>query len=146
MTTVDESRPLTPEEIQEARSILGTPLFYSRAIDNTSLAAINMINSRMKAPTTDILTEARKSLLYLATYPNAHITFYPSDMRLIIHSDGSHLSEAGARSRAGGYFFLGDKDDVHTINGSIDVISTIIPTVTASTAETTSTPLMEPSM
>ena len=41
---------------------------------------------------------------YLATNPDAMVRFVASDMILNIHSDASYLSEAGAKSRAGGFF------------------------------------------
>ena len=47
---------------------------------------------------------------YAATHPDAGVTFSKSDMVLKIHSDASYLSEYGARSRVGGYFFLGMKN------------------------------------
>ena len=52
-------------------------------------------------------------------------------------TDGSHLSETGARSRAGGFLFCGNYDDdgLHNINGGIECVSTILPTVTASETE-----------
>jgi hypothetical protein len=37
--------------------------------------------------------------------------FYRSDMILYIHSDASYLSEPKARSRVGGYFYLGNNNE-----------------------------------
>ena len=67
-------------------------------------------------------------------------------MILHVHSDASYLSENGARSRAGGYFFLGSlpknyhlpphpKATPPPLNGAIHVLSTIIKNVLASAAE-----------
>lgn len=62
-------------------------------------------------------------------------------MQLQVHSDASYLSETNARSRAGGYFFLGQydynlEDDVAPPpNGAIECTSAIIPAVVASAAE-----------
>ena len=50
-------------------------------------------------------------------------------MVLYVQSDGSHLSESKSRS-------LGDNNNPTKINGLIDVMSSIIPLVTASVAET----------
>ena len=65
-------------------------------------------------------------------------------MVLHIHSDGSYLSEAKARSRAGGHFFLSDLSALPnkqptktpTPNGPIYSLSRIIRNVMASAAET----------
>ncbi len=44
---------------------------------------------------------------YMWTHPDAKIRYSASDMILNVHSDESYLSAPKARSRAGGYFFLG---------------------------------------
>ena len=71
---------------------------------------------------------------YAATHPNAVICYHRSDMILKIHSDASYLSEKEARSRAGGYFFLANKND-NQYNGPIHILSTILRNVMASAAE-----------
>jgi len=59
-------------------------------------------------------------------------------MILNVHSDASYLSAPKARSRAGGYFFLGslpcDGDQIK-LNGAIHVTCTILKLVAASAAE-----------
>ena len=59
-------------------------------------------------------------------------------MILNVHSDASYLSAPKARSRAGGYFFLGslprDGDPIK-LNGSIHITCTILKLVAASAAE-----------
>ena len=55
-------------------------------------------------------------------------------MILQIDSDAAYLVEAGARSRAGGFFYLGNKDG-KIINGSILILAKIIKFVMASAAE-----------
>ena len=75
-------------------------------------------------------------LNYCATHPNAAITYKPSDMILHLHSDTSYLSEPKARSRAGGYFYLGNhpsKPNIH--NGPILTPSGVIKVVVSSAAE-----------
>lgn len=56
-------------------------------------------------------------------------------MILKIHSDASYLSESKARSRIGGYFYLGNKDNSMQNNGAIHVIAKIIKNVVSSAAE-----------
>ena len=74
---------------------------------------------------------------YAASWPHAVITYRPSNMKLQVHSDASYLSETEARSRAGGYHFLGDYDHLADIppNGSIENISTIIDVVCSNAME-----------
>jgi hypothetical protein len=57
-------------------------------------------------------------------------------MILQCHSDGSYLSESEARSRAGGFIFLGDCPDDGVPNAPIAYISVIISTVVSSATET----------
>jgi hypothetical protein len=56
-------------------------------------------------------------------------------MRLYVHSDASYLSEAQARSRAGGYHHLSRRRDPAFLNGAVHVVSTILTGVMASAAE-----------
>ena len=103
LNTVDESYLLDPDGIHEVQTIVGILLFYGRAVDYTLLPpACNMVGSRLgQGPTEAVLNDARRMLYSAATWPDARVTFYKSDMRPIVHSDDSHLSETGARSRAG---------------------------------------------
>ena len=57
-------------------------------------------------------------------------------MELKFHCDGSHNSQPEGKGIAGGYFYLGDKDDPMRLNGAIDVLCKTIPVVTASAGET----------
>jgi hypothetical protein len=48
---------------------------------------------------------------YRSTHPESTIRYFDSDMQLKIYSDASYLSEPKAKSRIGGYFYLGYKSD-----------------------------------
>jgi hypothetical protein len=56
-------------------------------------------------------------------------------MALAIHSDASYLSEAKARSRAGGHMFMSNTDEIPPNNGAVLNISQIIRAVMSSAAE-----------
>ena len=71
---------------------------------------------------------------YLATNPDAKIIFRASDMQLLIDSDASFLVELMARSRAGGYHYLGT-DDGQLFNGPIFVLAKVIKSVMSSASE-----------
>ena len=73
----------------------------------TILTALNAIAAEQAAPTERTMTHVHQLLDYMATHPTAVIRFRASDMILNVHSDASYLSAGNARSRAGGYFFLG---------------------------------------
>jgi hypothetical protein len=55
-------------------------------------------------------------------------------MILRVHIDASYLSEPKARSRAGGYFYLGNMQP-HQMNGPLLVLLQIMRNVMASAAE-----------
>ena len=107
---VDESAKLSPQGIKQLQQIVGTFLFYSRAVDPTMLTALSIIATEQTQGTQSTKDKAEHFLMYAATHPDATIKYYKSDMILNIHSDASYLSESQGRSHAGGHFYLGNKD------------------------------------
>ena len=132
----DCSPPLSPAETTEIQQIVGVFLFYARAVDATMLFPISRLSSVQAVPTQAVRVAAQRFLQYAATYPDASTIIYPSAMTLRAHIDASYLSESGSRSRAGGYWYLGNADDDAPAHAAVDIICTIIPTVTSSAAET----------
>jgi hypothetical protein len=119
------------------QQLIGTFLYYARAVDPTILVAINKLASQ-QAKATEKTIEAAKHLLgYLAAYPNASIRYRPSTMQLTGQSDASYLSEPKARSRWGYllYFQLLQPRHQYDINGAIDCMSVITDVVVSSACE-----------
>jgi hypothetical protein len=79
------------------------------------------------------MQRTRHLLDYVATHPDAILSYAKSDMILGIHR--SYLSEPTARSRASGHFFLSNGTDEALNNGAILNISQIIKSVMSSAAE-----------
>jgi hypothetical protein len=133
----DHSPSLSESGISRLRSIVGVLLFYARAVDGTILTAVNKIGSRIETATDDTNTAADRLLHYCACYPDAKVTFIPSQMILALHSDASYLSEIKSRSRAGYVMYLTNPGDPteQPINGAIDYASTIIGQVVSSASE-----------
>ena len=100
--TVDDGAKLTPQAMKQLQQIVGTFLFYSRAVNPTMLTALSIIATEQTQGTQTTKNKAEHFLTYAATHPNATIKYYKSDMILKIHSDASYLSERQGRSRAGG--------------------------------------------
>eukprot|EP00957_Ditylum_brightwellii_P177327 13507638-Ditylum_brightwellii.AAC.1 len=72
---------------------------------------------------------------YCATHPDAVICYHALGMILHKeHSNASYLSEKEAHSRAGGYFFMGNKHN-NQFNGPIHITSVILQNTMASAAE-----------
>jgi len=104
----DTSKKLTKPEIKRIQSIVGSFLYYARAIDHTLLPAINETSSTQANPMKLTKDECQQILDYTATYPNVFIRFYASDMVLHVDTDAAYLVMLKAKSRIAGYFYLSD--------------------------------------
>ena len=105
---INTSKPLPPEKLKLLQSKLGTIYYYSRMMDLTTLVANNDISINQASATFNTNDKMNKLMDYLCTNSNVKIKYRVSDMILKIHSDGSYLSVSNSRSRAGGYYYLGD--------------------------------------
>ena len=135
---LDDSPLLDAAGKKRVQQIVGSFLYYARAVDPTILMALSEISSQQSAPTENTMKWVNQFLDYMWTHPDAIIRYRASDMILNVHSDASYLSAPKARSRAGGYFFLGslprDGDPIK-LNGAIHITCTILKLVAASAAE-----------
>jgi hypothetical protein len=137
---LDASPLLDETGKKRVQQIVGSFLFYARAVYPTILMALSEISSQQSAPTENTMTMKRVNqfLDYMWTHPDAIIRYRASDMILSVHSYASYLSAPKAHSRAGGYFFLGSlprNGDPIKLNGAIHVTCTILKLVAASAAE-----------
>ncbi len=89
------------------QKIVGSILYYARAVGMTILMALSSIASEQMKGTERTLEKAYQVLDYLALHPETVLRFQASDMVLNIHLDGSYLSKPKACSRACGHFFMG---------------------------------------
>ena len=130
---IEDTTPnLNPTEIKCVQNLVGTLLYYARAVDCTLAAALSTISSQ-QANGTEATKNAYNQLLnYVATHPNATVRYIASDMVLAVHSDASYFSEAKARSHSGGHFYLTNKGDEAFRNGAVLTLSSIIKHVLAS--------------
>jgi hypothetical protein len=73
------------------------------------IPAIGTIATQQTNATTATMKAITKLLNYCATYPDAVVRYYSSDMILWIESDALYLSETKARPRAASYHYLSNK-------------------------------------
>ena len=99
------------------------------------LHALNDIATKTVGGTITTLDAAKHFLDCASWNPNATTLCRASDMMLRVDSDGACLVAPKARSRAGGYHFLGDSDG-KMFNGPICILAKVLKHVTASAAET----------
>ena len=131
----DTSAPLNKAEIKRVQDIVGTLLYYARAVDPTLLTALSAIAARQANGTRAVYDACHQLLDYVATHPNAGIRYHACDMILAVHTDASYLSEMGGKSRAAGHFYLSNVNDEDFNNGAILTLSSIIKHVMSSASE-----------
>ena len=134
LTTIDETREMTKTEILYLQQICGKFLYYARAIDDTMLHGLNDLAAQQSKGTEATIKAMLHFLNYAATHPDAKKVYKASDMILSVDSDAAYLVAPMARSRAGGFHYLGNKEGT-MLNGSVAVVAKIIKNVMASAAE-----------
>jgi hypothetical protein len=134
----DDSELLPPDRRRRVQAVIGSVLFYARAVDNTVLVALSSMAMSQAKATEETEKHVQRLLDYLATNPNASVLYKASDMVLNIHSDASYLNEPNGRSRVAGFYFLGSASDSTKpifLNGAIHVACSVIKFTVASAAE-----------
>jgi hypothetical protein len=131
------SPAFSAKDVNKLQQLTGTLLYYARAVYPTSIMPINVLASEQSKATADTADKVIKLLNYCYTHPETKIRYHVSDMILYIHSDASYLSEREAKSRAGGFFYMGNSADTakKLTNGAILIISTVLKHVMSSAAE-----------
>ena len=97
------------EDIKRCQQIVGTFLFYARAVDPILLPALNTLSETQANPSKDTIKNINQLLDFVATYPNAKIRYKASDMHLWIDSDAAYLVAPNAKSKTVGYFYLSEQ-------------------------------------
>jgi len=97
---------LNAADTTRVQEVLGTLLFYARAVNSTMLKAIGTIATQQANATEATMKAITHLLNYCTTHPEATICFHASNMILHINSNASYLSEPKACSSAAGYHYL----------------------------------------
>jgi hypothetical protein len=89
---------------------------------------INVLESAQSRAKAHKADKVIKLLNYCNTHPETKIRYHASDMILYIHSESSYLSEIEAKSRVGGFFYMGSSTHTNKkpTNGAILIISTVL--------------------
>ncbi len=135
---VNSSPLLNEKGIKRVQKIVGSILYYARAVDMMVLMALSAIAVEQTKATGKTIGKCIQLLDYLARNSEAKVRYYASNMIMNIHSDASYLLETRARSRACGHFFMGwmpkNRKPIK-INGPFNVNATILKFVVASAPE-----------
>ena len=135
----DTAPKLDKKGIKYVQSVIGSLLYYGRAVDPTILVALNELSTEQASPTTNTLQKIKQLLNYVATYPNTILQFHASDMTLHVDSDAAYLVLPNAKSRIAGYFYLSNHPKFHIalkLNAPVIVECRTLRHVVASAAET----------
>ncbi len=134
----EDTAMLDAKGIKRVQQIMGSILYYARAVDMTVVMAMSSIAMEQTKATKKTMGRCIQLLNYLASNLEAKVRFHASDMIMNIHSDASYLSETKARSRACGHFFMGwmpKNGEPIQLNGAFHVNTTILRFAVASAAE-----------
>lgn len=127
--TVDDQKKKTIQQI------IGTLMFYARAVDPTLLVALSTLSTQQAKPTQQTWKDILQLLNYCATHPNAEIQYRKIDMVLKGHRDSSFMSEPQARIRMGVHFYVDSINHMNKVNGPIINMAKIIQAVVESETE-----------
>ena len=89
---IDTSTKLGPVDTKFIQQVTGPFLYYARAVDAKMLMALITIASNQAAPTATTMAKRLKFLDYVATHPDAILTYSASNMVPNIHIGGSFLT------------------------------------------------------
>ena len=87
--------------------MVGSFLYYGRAIDNIIITALNEIDSKQAHPTMHAKEKITMPLYYLATHSNAVLRYKSTDMCLHIDTDTAYIVSPGVKSCIAVCFYLG---------------------------------------
>ena len=122
--------------IKFVQQVVGSLLYYARAIDGSMLPALNTIGTEQAKPTKQTEQKCHRLLDYAATYPDAFIRYHASDMVLHVDSDAAYLVMPKARSRIAGYYqLLNYPTKQGDLNGPLHIECKTLRNVVASAAE-----------
>jgi hypothetical protein len=129
---------LNGKGIKRVQQIVGSILYYARAVNMTILKALSLIAVEQTNATEKTMARCTQLLDYLLHNANTKVLFIASNIILNIHSNALYLLEAKAQSCACGHFFMGwmpKNGEPIRLNGAFHVSSTILRFVVASAAE-----------
>jgi hypothetical protein len=132
------SPSLDAKGIKRIHQIVGSILYYTRAVNMIVLLALSSIAVKQTTAMARTMGWCIKLLDYLATNSHVQVRFRASDMIMNIHFDASYLSKTKARSHARRHFFMGwrpKNGKPIKLNGTFYVNTTILRFVGNSVAD-----------
>ena len=124
MTNINLTTAMNPEDKKHLQEMMRNFLHYGRGVDNTMLYALNCLSTQINNGTERTKAALKHFLDYCYDNSDAVKLCVASDMILFVDSDAAYLVEPEAKSRAGRFSYLRNKDG-KLINGLILILETI---------------------
>ena len=136
----DDSPPASTADKDFLLTAVGSLRYFADGVCPPLTLATNKLSSQQSTPTLNTMTNLDRVLNYAYYNQDAALTFHSSNMKQIIHSDASYLSDSNSRSYAGGYHTFGPidftgPDNPHLVNAPVLIISTAIKPIVRSVME-----------
>eukprot|EP00957_Ditylum_brightwellii_P038578 2916407-Ditylum_brightwellii.AAC.1 len=112
----DASDSLDKKATHEIQAIVGTFMYYGRAIDSTILPTLNKISANQAKPTINMAMQSTMLMDYLASYPYAVLFFFAGNMQLYVDSDAAYLVINDTKSHIAGYFYCASNPNALNYN------------------------------
>lgn len=135
------SHHIDTKGIRSIQSIVGSYLYYGRAMDGNILTSLNDIGTKQSKPTQNTNVEADWLLDYLHTHPDTELLFKASDMVLWVDSNVVYLIKPGDKYCMAGFYYLSSNPVKLSLgakpplNGAINIVCKSIPHNMVSAAE-----------
>ena len=134
MANIIETSTFTDKQQTQLKKTIGKFLYYARAIDNTMMHALNDLASQITIGAMKTEMAIEFFLNYRSTYPNA--ANRASNTMIRCDADANYIVAPKVRSRAGGYIYMGNRDNnIQIINAPIMIIATILKMAVGLAAE-----------
>jgi hypothetical protein len=104
-------------------------------VDSTILVGLSLLAAAQPKPIAHTLSLVKGLLDYVATNPDAILTYKKSDMVLAVHSNASYLRKPSAQSQVGNHFFCSSNIKDPPDNCAVLNISKILKAVMTSAAK-----------
>ncbi len=92
----DATKLLFKVEKKYIQQVIGTLHDYGQAVDATILIALSYLTSAQSTPTKDTMQQTHHHLDYVATHPNAILSYAKSNMILSVYINASYISKLKA--------------------------------------------------
>jgi hypothetical protein len=133
----EESPALKPKYVNRLQKLVGTLLYYKRAVEPTVIMSVNVLASLQTKETAETADKIIKLLNYCKTHLDVILRYHTSYMIFNIHSDTSYLSEMEDNIRSGGFFYMGRNTDTanRLANGEIMITKVVLKHIMSSATE-----------